>query len=112
MTDQSFKRDYTPDVDTAGAIATGAQEVQDKASHALDGAANRVQGAGHTVSARVATAADKAAAALGSTAEYVREFDSRDVMKDVTDMAKRHPGAMLATAVFVGFLVGRSATRT
>ena len=116
MQDQTFKREYTRDVDTsgsvAGAVASGANDLKDKTSGALDGAADRVERAGHSVSARVATAADKAASALGSTAEYVRDIDSRDIMEDVTNMAKRHPGATLAAAVVLGFLVGRSATRS
>lgn len=117
MTDSTFKRDYTRDVNSAtsnaaGAVASGAHELQDKTSDVLDGAANRVERTAHSVSARVATAADKAASALGSTAEYVRDLDSRDIMEDVTNMAKRHPGAALAAAVVVGFLVGRSATRS
>ncbi len=101
--------------ETSGASATvaaGANDMKDKASHALDGAANSVERAGHSVSNRVATAADKAAAALGSTAEYVRDIDSRDIMEDLSSMAKRHPGATLAAAVAVGVLVGRSATRS
>ncbi len=96
----------------AGAVAAGANDMKDKASHALDGAANRLERAGHSVSDRVATAADKAAAALGSTAEYVRDIDSRDIMEDLTSMAKRHPGVTLAAAVALGFLVGRTATRS
>lgn len=119
MQDQTFKREYTRDVDTAGSsgsaasgIAAGANDLKDKTSDALNGAAKGVERVGHTMSDRVATAADKAASALGSTAEYVREFESRDVMDNVTNMAKRHPAATLAAAVAIGFLVGRSASRS
>lgn len=119
MQDQTFKREYTRDVDTAGtsgsvagSVASSANELKDKTSDALNGAAKGVERVGHTMSDRVATAADKAASALGSTAEYVRDFESRDIMDDVTNMAKRHPAATLAAAVAIGFLVGRSATRS
>jgi ElaB/YqjD/DUF883 family membrane-anchored ribosome-binding protein len=116
MPDQTFKREYTRDthmsdsaVDT---VASEANNLKDKTSDAMDSAAKSVERAGHSVSDRVATAADKAASALGSTAEYVRDIDSRDIMDDVTNMAKRHPAATLAAAVALGFLVGRSATRS
>ncbi len=106
MTDQILNREHTQNA------LHGANDMKDKASHAMEGAANRLERAGHTVSDRVASAADKASAALGSTAEYVRDIDARDIMKDLSSMAKRHPGVTLAAAVAVGFLVGRSATRS
>ncbi len=109
MQDQILNRDQNRD---SGLVFDRANDVKDKASHALDGAAGKVERAGHTMSERVATAADKASAALGSTAEYVRDIDSRDIMQDLSGMAKRHPGATLAAAVVVGFFVGRSVTRS
>ncbi len=112
MESQTFDRDPLSISGTADAINTGAHNLKDKASHALDGAAGQLERAGHSVSDRVATYADKAAGALGSTAQYVREIDSRDVMQDITAMAKRHPGVTLAAAAVVGFLAGRAATRS
>ncbi len=110
MQDYSLKNAYTPDV--ADSVAAGANDLKHTASHALDDASERIERAGHSVSARVASVADKAASAFGSTAEYVREIDSRDTMEDLTSMAKRHPAATLAAAVAIGFFVGRSATRS
>jgi len=109
MADQTLHHEQNPKI---AAVHDGADEMRDTASHALDGAAHRIERAGHSLGERVATAADKASAALGSTAEYVRDIDSRDIMDDLSSMAKRHPAVTLAAAVAVGFLVGRSATRS
>lgn len=95
-----------------GTINGGTSNLKTKASHAIDGAAGQLERAGHSVGDRVVTYADKAAGALGSTAQYVREIDSRDVMEDITAMAKRHPGVTLAAAAVVGFLAGRAVTRS
>ncbi len=111
MEAQPFDRDLSMS-GAAGTVNAGANNLKDKATHALDGAAGHVERAGHSVSDRVATYADKAAGALGSTAQYVRDIDSRDVMEDITAMAKRHPGVTLAAAAVVGFLAGRAATRS
>jgi ElaB/YqjD/DUF883 family membrane-anchored ribosome-binding protein len=97
---------------SGGALSADTSDMKSRASNALDGAASTLERAGHTLSDRVATAADKAASALGTTAEYVRDIDSRDIMQDLSSMAKRHPGATLAAAVALGFFVGRSATRS
>ena len=50
------------------------------------------------------TAADK----LETTADYVREHDVRDMMGDVEQFVKSHPGQSLIAAAAVGFLVGRA----
>jgi hypothetical protein len=39
-------------------------------------------------------------------------METRDVVGEVTAMAKRHPGASLVAAAAIGFLLGRSFTRT
>lgn len=93
-------------------LAQNAQNMQTATADALEGAANRLQESGKGVGHRVAGAADKTAAALTTTAEYVREFDARNMMDDVTEMAKRHPGKSLAIAAAFGFMVARSLTRS
>jgi len=110
MPDYSLKNAYTADV--ADSVTAGANDLKHTASHALDDASDRVERAGHSVSARVASVADRAASAFGSTSEYVREIDSGNIMENLTSLAKRHPAATLAAAVAIGFLVGRSATRS
>lgn len=60
---------------------------------------------------KLAAMTDKAAGALDSTASFVRDFDSRDILKDIGTMARKHPGRTLAAAVVVGFFLGRSLSR-
>lgn len=54
---------------------------------------------------------ERAADALDSTGQYLREWESRDLMSDVGELAKRHPGKSLLAAAAIGFFVGRSITR-
>lgn len=78
----------------------------------LDGAAERLHGrADRMASGKMATATDRAAGALDATASFVRDFDSRRLLDDVGDMARKHPGRTIAAAIVVGFLLGRSMTR-
>lgn len=97
---------------TARDIANGAQNMQTATADALEGAANRLHESGKGVGHKVAGAADRTAAALTTTADYVREFDARNMMEDVTEMAKRHPGKSLAVAAALGFMLARSMTRS
>jgi hypothetical protein len=54
---------------------------------------------------------DKAADVLDTTGQYLREWDERDLLSDVGELAKRHPGKSLLAAAAIGFFVGRSITR-
>lgn len=118
MLDQSLKIDseagpYAGTADTVEKkVRDAGSTVQSATAKALDSAADRVQNSGKGVSHSVADMADKTAAALNTTADYVRDFDSRDMMNDVTDMAKRHPGKSLAIAAAFGFILGRSLMRS
>jgi len=57
---------------------------------------------------KVANLAHSAADKLNSTAEYVREHDVDSMMADVERLVRRNPGATLAVAAALGFLVGRA----
>lgn len=54
---------------------------------------------------------ERAADALDSTGQYLREWEQRDLMSDVGELAKRHPGKSLLAAAAIGFFVGRAITR-
>lgn len=110
MTNVSTTREESTAPGSMNTMADKADEATDRASATLDGAADKVERAGRRMGDRVATVADKAASALGSTADYMREFDARDTMDEVTNIAKRHPMATIAIALAAGFLLGRSAT--
>jgi hypothetical protein len=57
---------------------------------------------------RARRAAHRAANALSSGAEYVRDNGVRDMMDDAMGVVKNNPGAALLGAVAIGFLVGRA----
>jgi hypothetical protein len=86
-----------PRTAVAGAIDSAADRLHDKAD-AMSGG-------------RLATLTERTANALDATGRYVREFDTRDVMQDLGDVAKRHPGKSMLAAIALGFLFGRAITR-
>jgi ElaB/YqjD/DUF883 family membrane-anchored ribosome-binding protein len=56
----------------------------------------------------IATAtADK----IENTARYLRDHDTRDMVAGVESMVRRNPGAALASALAVGFLIGTAMRR-
>jgi hypothetical protein len=50
---------------------------------------------------------DKAADGLDRFASYIREQDSRKLMRDVTDFGKRRPALLLGGAFLLGFAGSR-----
>ena len=56
-------------------------------------------------------AAHAAADALSSTAEYVRENDSKSMLADARKLVKNNPVPALLTAAALGFLVARTFSR-
>jgi ElaB/YqjD/DUF883 family membrane-anchored ribosome-binding protein len=70
----------------------------------LEKAAERVAAGGERAASLANTTADK----LGETARYVRDHDSKDMMADLQDFARKHPGKSLITVAVLGFLAGRA----
>ena len=60
---------------------------------------------------KVANLAHSAADKVKATAEYVREHNIQDMMGDVENFVRRHPGQSLVAAAAVGFLLGRAFKR-
>jgi ElaB/YqjD/DUF883 family membrane-anchored ribosome-binding protein len=80
---------------------------------AFDNAADRLHDkADGMKGGRLAGLTDKTANALDSTGRFVRDLSSRDVMADLTKIAKDHPGKSLIAAMVLGLLVGRSMSRS
>lgn len=80
--------------------------------NSLDDAAERLHSrADKMANGKLSAMTEKAAGALDSTASFVRDFDSRDMLGGIGAMARKHPGRTLAAAVIVGFLLGRSMSR-
>ncbi len=78
----------------------------DKAATRLHNNADGMKGG------RVASIVDSTANALDATGKYVREMHARDVMTDITEVAKNHPGKSILAAMALGLIVGRSLTRS
>jgi hypothetical protein len=60
---------------------------------------------------KLAAAAHTAANVMESTAEYFQDHGFEDMVADLKDMARRHPGATLLTAAALGFLLVRTLAR-
>jgi hypothetical protein len=107
--------------DGASQIKTRAAEIGQKAADAIDDRrdtlATGMESAASALHARaeslpggekVARAAHAAAQSLEDASDYVRDQDLRGMLADVQQLVKRHPGAVLLTAVAAGFLLARS----
>jgi hypothetical protein len=60
---------------------------------------------------KVARAAHSTADAMEWAADYMQGRDLREMADDLWQVAKRHPGATLLTAVALGFVLARSLSR-
>jgi hypothetical protein len=60
---------------------------------------------------RIVNAAQTAADAMDSAADYVRYQDLEGMVDDVRQMVTRHPGATLVIATALGFLLARTFSR-
>jgi len=81
----------------ADTLSSTASKLHAKASEYSDG--------------RIAGAAHKTADGLEATADFMRRYPVSRVKDDLESFAKRNPGAALAIAAGVGFLLGRALTR-
>ena len=60
---------------------------------------------------KIVRAAETAAGAMDSAADYVRNQDLRAMASDLRQIIRRHPGATLAIAAGLGFLLVRALSR-
>lgn len=60
---------------------------------------------------KVARAAHSTADVMQNAAAYLEELNWREMLADLRQIAKRHPGATLLTAAALGFLLARSLSR-
>jgi hypothetical protein len=96
--ESSFSQQATKIMDSAR------EPIADK----LHGAAASVRRAERFGRGKVANAAQSAAEKFESSATYLESHDSRQMLRDLWALMKRHPvGSVLAAAV-VGFLIARS----
>ena len=84
-----------------------------KVASAIDSAAAALRERTETMPGgqKVAGAANTAADAMESVADYVRDQDLRSMLSDAQQIVRKHPGATLVTAAAIGFLLARSLSR-
>ena len=99
----------------ASGIRDEAADAMDQARAAaaggLDSAANALHRGAEAGESRVRGAANKAAGALATSADYVREHDVGDMVDDLMVVVRNNPGPALLGAAALGFLLGRAFSR-
>jgi ElaB/YqjD/DUF883 family membrane-anchored ribosome-binding protein len=79
-----------------------------KTANALEWTATNLHSRADRVSGFTHTTADR----LQDTAKYFRESEIEDIVDDVEDAVRRHPGRSLAAAAILGFLVALGLRRS
>jgi hypothetical protein len=93
-----------------GRLKTELNARKDRVSGVLDGMAETVRRAGEPLrdrSAALGGYADQAADGLKRIADGLRERDVAELASDVEALARRHPGAFVATGFAAGLLAAR-----
>jgi hypothetical protein len=101
-----------------------ASEIGQKAADAIDekreAVADGIDSAASSLHARaeslpggekIVSAAHTAAEAMEKTADYLRDQDLNDMLSDVQQVVKRHPGITLFAAAVAGFILARVISR-
>jgi ElaB/YqjD/DUF883 family membrane-anchored ribosome-binding protein len=83
---------------------------RDSAASTLDTAAAGIRSKADSLPGgpQVSQFARRTADSLGTTADYLREHEMKDMMSDLASFIKAHPTQALIGAAVVGFLAGRS----
>jgi hypothetical protein len=106
MDDMMKRTDSMPKTtDVLTSARDGVVGAFDKAANTLHDKADDMPGR------RMAAITDRTANVLDATGRYVRDLGERDVMEDLSDLAKRHPGKSMLAVAALSFLVGRALTR-
>jgi ElaB/YqjD/DUF883 family membrane-anchored ribosome-binding protein len=99
------------------ATAKPANQVAGKIEAARDSAADTLEGAAYTLQekSRTVSTASNIVRELGNrleaAAQYVRRFDTRELVASTKECARKYPATWLTVSVAVGFAVGWSIRR-
>jgi ElaB/YqjD/DUF883 family membrane-anchored ribosome-binding protein len=88
---------------TRDSLAGTLEGAADKLHHRADDAAEGGR--------RVTSLAHRAADKLDAAAQYVRDHKTKDMVADLEEVVKAHPGKALLAVLAVGFLAGRALQR-
>ena len=88
-------------------------EKRESVARALDAAASSLHARVESLPGgpNVARAARSTADTMEKAADYVRDQDLKGMLSDITQIAKRHPGATLLVATALGFMAVRAMGR-
>jgi len=92
----------------AGKADQAADEARSRAAAGLGSAAEAVEGEAQEGAQTIRRAGRRAADALATSANYIRDNSARDMFEDAMEVVKDNPGVALLGAVAIGFLVGRA----
>ena len=80
---------------------------KDDLSELSESAAHEARRFGNQVSEGIDQAADVVERQTNRALAYLRDFDARKMMDDLTGYARSHPAQALVGAVILGFVTGR-----
>ena len=83
-------------------------EQRENAANKLDSAATKMHQAADAGGQRVSSTVHSAAEGIESTADYLRQHDTKRVIADFGNLVRHYPGRALLIAAGVGFLAGRA----
>ena len=85
-------------------------ENRDAAADTLQTVASRLHENAESIPGgeKAASLAHSTAEKVEATAQYVREHNVEDMMADLKNFVRRHPGQSLFAAAAIGFLLGRA----
>jgi ElaB/YqjD/DUF883 family membrane-anchored ribosome-binding protein len=98
----------------ADSIAKGASSARQHAADLLNGTAEALDEMHDDFMAddRVKRASQKAKRAVSASRDYFNSNDLEDMLVDVADAVRRHPGKALVALAATGFLFGRMLRRS
>lgn len=86
------------------AAHNAAQNARTTAASGLEGAARKLQRGADGLS----RAAQGAGERIDASARYVREHDASEMMDDMNEVIRAHPGKSMIAALTIGVLLGRA----
>ena len=94
-------------------VASAIDDRREAVASGIDSAASSLHAKAESLPGgeKIVSAAHSAAEAMEKTAGYLRDQDLNDMLSDVQQVVKKHPGATLLTAAAVGFLIARAISR-
>jgi hypothetical protein len=84
-----------------------ADQRKDQAAGGLERAAEMLRDRSDSMDGTPAQAGTKVAESMDTAATYLKQHSTSDMLNDLEQFAREHPGQALAGAIVAGFVVGR-----